>query len=56
VTEIVNLHGIWAVLEAWVTDIKIYKYLKNKIKIDFAGIFSVDGIGIALYVQNRIRV
>ena len=47
VTEIVNLHGIWAVLEAWVTDIKIYKYLKNKIKIDFKGIFSVDGIGIA---------
>ncbi len=47
VTEIVYLQGIWEVLKAWVTDIKIYKYLKNKTKIYFSGIFSVDGIGIA---------
>jgi len=56
VTEIVYLHGIREVLEAWVTDVKIYKYLKNKTIIDFSGIFSVDGIGIALYIKTEYEL
>jgi len=48
VTEIVSFRGNPTVNRPTTTGFKILNYLKNKTKIDFSGIFSVDGIGIAL--------